>query len=96
MQKYAPEEILPGLEASTNAELGEAAKRIGTSIFHPVGTCAIGTVVDESLKVKGLSGLRICDASVMPRITSGNTNSPTLAMAQNFVGILKREEGLVG
>jgi choline dehydrogenase len=55
---------------------------IATTIFHPVGTAAMGTVVDPQLKVKGVSALRVIDASIMPRITSGNTNAPTMMIAE--------------
>ena len=86
LQRYAPEEYLPGPDAETEDELEEAAGRIGTTIFHPVSTCRMGVdddaVVDPRLRFKGIGGLRIIDASVMPSITSGNTNSPTLMIAE--------------
>jgi choline dehydrogenase len=88
MAKYAPEEFRPGSQFQTEAELAEAAGQIGTTIFHPVGTCRMGkdgdpmAVVDSQLRVRGVSGLRVVDASVMPFITSGNTNSPTLMIAE--------------
>ncbi|CAB3778841.1 Alcohol dehydrogenase [acceptor] [Pararobbsia alpina] len=85
---YRPEEYKPGPQYQTDAELAEAAGAIGTTIFHPVGTCRMGrpddpgTVVDSRLRVLGVDGLRVVDASVMPTITSGNTNSPTLMIAE--------------
>jgi choline dehydrogenase len=88
LQRFFPEEFLPGEEAETDAELAKAAGDIGTTIFHPVGTAKMGlrsdrmAVVDERLRVFGIEGLRVIDASVMPRITSGNTNSPTLMIAE--------------
>lgn len=88
MEKYKPEEYKPGVEFQTDDELVRLAGDIATTIFHPVGTCKMGAVddpaavVDSRLKVKGVSGLRIADASVMPTITSGNTNSPTLMIAE--------------
>jgi choline dehydrogenase len=88
LAQYGPEEILPGIQFQTQEELVEAAGKVGTTIFHPVGTCRMGTdndpgaVVDSRLRVIGLRGLRIADASVMPTITSGNTNSPTLMIAE--------------
>ena len=86
MQRYRPEEFKPGPQAETDGDLAKAAGDIGTTIFHPVGTCRMGTddkaVVDASLKVKGLEGLRVIDASVMPTITSGNTNSPVIMIAE--------------
>ena len=88
LSKYAPEEYRPGIHYRTEDELAEAAGLIGTTIFHPVGTCKMGrandpaAVVDSSLRVKNVQGLRVVDASVMPFITSGNTNSPTLMIAE--------------
>ena len=85
---YRPEELRPGAAAQSEEELVKAAGDIGTTIFHPVGTAKMGTdddrgaVVDARLRVRGLRNLRIADASVMPRITSGNTNSPTLMIAE--------------
>ena len=88
LAKYAPEEYRPGIHYRTEEELAEAAGLIGTTIFHPVGTCKMGrpddptAVVDSHLCVKNVQGLRVVDASVMPFITSGNTNSPTLMIAE--------------
>ena len=88
MQKYQPEEAKPGTQLQSEAELRQVAGDIATTIFHPVGTTAMGpdndpmAVVDSRLKVRGVSGLRVVDAGVMPRITSGNTNSPTLMIAE--------------
>ena len=83
---YHPEEIKPGPDIMSPEALAKAAGDIGTTIFHPVGTCKMGSdataVVDSSLRVHGLEGLWVGDASVMPTITSGNTNSPTLVIAQ--------------
>ena len=88
MKKYAPEEFLPGPAFQTDAELVTAAGNVGTTIFHPVGSCRMGraddadAVVDPQLRVRGIDGLRVIDASIMPKITSGNTNSPTLMIAE--------------
>jgi choline dehydrogenase-like flavoprotein len=87
---YKPEEYLPGAQVrdSDEAALDHAAGDIGTTIFHPVGTARMGreddarAVVDARLRVIGLQGLRVIDASVMPSITSGNTNSPTMMIAE--------------
>jgi choline dehydrogenase len=86
LARFSPEEFLPGAACQSDAELAEAAGRIGTTIFHPVGTCKMGgdplAVVDERLRVRGIQGLRVVDASVMPTITSGNTNAPTIMIAE--------------
>ncbi|MES2050164.1 MAG: GMC family oxidoreductase N-terminal domain-containing protein [Pseudomonadota bacterium] len=88
LQKFAPEEMKPGAKFQTEEELANAAGDIGTTIFHPVGTCKMGrsedlsAVVDSELRVLGIAGLRVADASVMPTITSGNTNSPSLMIAE--------------
>ena len=85
---YKPKEVKPGVEFQTDAELWKLAGDIGTTIFHPVGTAKMGpagdpaAVVDAHLRVHGVRGLRVVDASVMPTITSGNTNSPTLMIAE--------------
>jgi choline dehydrogenase len=97
LKKYSPEEILPGSEYRTDEELAMAAGKVGTTIFHPVGTCRMGVlndpdaVVDSRLRVIGLSGLRVVDASVMPVITSGNTNSPTLMIAERASAMIRED-----
>jgi choline dehydrogenase len=94
LAKYQPEEYKPGPDYQTEEELAEAASLIGTTIFHPVGTCRMGkiddplAVVDSELRVKGVRGLRVVDASIMPFITSGNTNSPTLMIAEKAAQLL--------
>lgn len=88
LPQYEPEEYLPNASYQSDRELETAAGMIGTTIFHPVGTCKMGdpsdemAVVDKELKVIGLEGLRVIDASIMPTITSGNTNSPTVMIAE--------------
>ena len=86
LQAFCPEEYLPGIELQTEQQLHEAAARIGTTIFHPVGTCRMGqdteAVVDAELRVHGIAGLRVADASIMPTIVSGNTCSPTLMIGE--------------
>ena len=95
LAKYRPREVKPGVQFETDAELARLAGDIGTTIFHPVGTCKMGAagdtqaVVDSSLRVRGVAGLRIADASVMPTITSGNTNSPTLMIAERAADWLR-------
>src|SRR6185503_5391885 len=89
LQKFKPVETLPGEQVGSedDAALAKAAGDIGTTIFHPVGTAKMGlpsdpmAVVDAELRVMGLEGLRVVDASVMPTITSGNTNTPTIMIA---------------
>ena len=95
MQPYHPEEYLPGPGVGDDdASLAKAAGDIGTTIFHPVGTAKMGlpsdrhAVVDERLRVIGLQGLRVIDASVMPTITSGNTNTPTIMIADKAAGMV--------
>lgn len=86
MKRYAPDEFLPGPAFQSDAELVTAAGNIGTTIFHPVGTCRMGrdadAVVDSRLRVHGVDRLRVIDASIMPTITSGNTASPTIMIAE--------------
>jgi choline dehydrogenase len=88
LKKYAPEEYKPGVQFQTDAELAKLAGDIATTIFHPTGTTQMARsdnpmgVVDTRLKVRGVAGLRVVDAGIMPRITSGNTNSPTLMIAE--------------
>ena len=77
---------MPGSEITTPDDLLAAIGRIATTIFHPAGTCRMGgdqeSVVDPQLRVRGVAGLRIADASIMPTITSGNTNAPTTMIAE--------------
>ncbi len=86
--KYDPVEFKPGAAYESDEDLIEAAGDIGTTIFHPVGTAKMGraddpyAVVDSHLRVRGVNNLRVVDASIMPTITSGNTNSPTLMIAE--------------
>ena len=91
---FSPKEHLPGAELQSEEELRHAAANLGTTIFHPVGTCAMGrvddagkaadpqTVLDSRLRVRGISRLRVVDASAMPSITSGNTNAPVMLIAE--------------
>ena len=91
---FKPQEYLPGAGLTSEEDLVKAAGEIGTTIFHPVSTAKMGrdsdpmAVVDVRLRVRGLTGLRIADASVMPRITSGNTNSPTLMIAEKAAELM--------
>jgi choline dehydrogenase len=99
LQKYAPVEYLPGASVrdGDEAALEKAAGDIGTTIFHPVGTARMGrdddasAVVDARLRVIGIEGLRVIDASVMPSITSGNTNSPTMMIAEKGAAMIAED-----
>ena len=92
LARYKPEEFKPGVQFQTDEDLARLAGDIATTIFHPVGTTKMGrtegpqsdpmAVVDSHLRVRGIRGLRVVDAGVMPLITSGNTNSPTLMIAE--------------
>ena len=86
LNAYSPQELKPGIEAQSDAELLQAAGDLGTTIFHPVGTCKMGSddmaVVNDRLCVHGVDNLRVIDASIMPTITSGNTNAPTIMIAE--------------
>ena len=85
-KQYEPEEYRPGAHITDDEELVKAGSDYTQTIFHPVGTCKMGqdnmAVVDEKLKVKGIQNLRVIDASIMPNITSGNTNAPTIMIAE--------------
>ena len=93
---YRPHEVRPGAQFQTDDELARLAGDIGTTIFHPVGTTKMGpvsdpmAVVDAQLRVHGVRGLRVVDAGVMPTITSGNTNSPTLMIAERAAAWMRR------
>ncbi len=98
LARFTPDEFKPGTQYQTDDELARLAGDIASTIFHPIGTCRMGpatdplAVVDPHLRVHGMAGLRIADASVMPTITSGNTNSPTLMIAERAAEwILARE-----
>ena len=99
LARFQPIEWLPGSQITSDDDMLDAARDIGTTIFHPVGTCAMGNnelaVVDDRLRVRGICGLRVIDASVMPTITSGNTNAPTVMIAEQgarFVAETGRRE----
>ncbi|ERI14062.1 MULTISPECIES: GMC family oxidoreductase [Brucella] len=97
LQKFHPEEFKPGPAYETQEQLEKAAGDIGTTIFHPVGTCRMGqdaeAIVDPRLRFNGIAGLRVADASVMPTITSGNTNSPTLMIAEKAAQMIIADNG---
>jgi choline dehydrogenase len=97
LKQYQPTEIKPGIQFQTDDELARVAGDIASTIFHPVGTAKMGqhtdplAVVDSKLRVHGIRGLRVVDASIMPTITSGNTNSPTLMIAEKAASWILQE-----
>jgi choline dehydrogenase len=95
LARFVPTEWLPGPDIDTDGALARAAGDLGTTIFHPVGTCKMGNddlaVVDDRLAVHGIAGLRVIDASIMPRITSGNTNAPTVMIAEQGAMFIKQD-----
>lgn len=97
LARYQPEEFRPGADVEDDAGLLNAARDLGTTIFHPVGTAKMGVdgdpmaVTDDRLRVRGMEGLRVIDASVMPRIVSGNTNSPTIMIAEKGAAMIRAD-----
>ncbi len=94
LEPFRPEEYKPGAHVQSDEEMLVSAGDLGTTIFHPVGTARMGidgdrnAVLDERLRVRGVDGLRVIDASAMPTITSGNTNSPTIMIAEKGAGMI--------
>jgi choline dehydrogenase len=95
LARFEPKEIRPGPESQAETELVHAAGDIGTTLFHPAGTCKMGSddkaVVDERLRVHGVAALRVVDASIMPAITSGNINSPTIMIAEKASDMIRQD-----
>ncbi len=95
MAQHSVEETLPGPEVVSDEALAEHARRFGTTIFHPVGTCKMGedprAVVDSRLRVHGIGGLRVIDASVMPTLTTGNTNAPTIMIGEKGAAMIRED-----
>ncbi len=97
LARFRPEEYRPGPHLTSDEDLLRAAGEIGTTIFHPVGTARMGpdgdrlAVLDERLRVRGIDGLRVVDASAMPRITSGNTNSPTIMIGEKGAAFVQED-----
>ena len=97
LEPYHPEEYKPGAHIQSDEEMLVSAGDLGTTIFHPVGTARMGidgderAVLDERLRVRGVRALRVVDASVMPTITSGNTNSPTIMIAEKGAAMILQD-----
>jgi len=96
MRPYVLEEYKPGPATATDAELLEFARNNGATIFHPVGTCKMGSdalaVVDERLRVRGVAGLRVVDCSIMPTLVSGNTNLPVIMIAEKAAAMILEDQ----
>jgi choline dehydrogenase-like flavoprotein len=89
MRGYVVDEFLPGPQVRTDEDWLAFCREAGDTVFHPTSTCGIGTVVDERLRVKGVAGLRVIDASVMPAVPSGNINAAVIALAEKGADLVK-------
>ena len=91
--EFRGKEIFPGTIDGSDAELMSFIRRKAETVYHPVGTCRMGadmtSVVDDTLRVRGIAGFRVIDASVMPKIVSGNTNAPTIMIAEKAASLIK-------
>jgi len=96
LARFSPREYKPGTDMQSDADLLHFARDISTTVFHPVGTCRMGqddmAVVDDRLRVRGIAGLRVADASIMPTLTSGNTNAPAIMIGEKAADMI-REDG---
>ena len=95
LDAYGLTEVLPGADTLSESALDEFIQKNARTVYHPVGTCAMGvheqSVVDPQLKVRGVSGLRVADASIMPTIVSGNTNAPTIMIAEKAADMILQD-----
>jgi choline dehydrogenase len=100
MQRYAVEEILPGPHTCSEDELEDFVRQTGVTNHHPASSCAMGTgsnsVVDPRLRVHGVSGLRIADASIMPSVVAGNTNAPSIMIGEKAAAMILEDAGRCG
>jgi choline dehydrogenase len=94
---FRGEEIAPGLDVQSDEAIRAYIRQTGDTIFHPVGTCKMGhdrlAVVNSQLQVHGVQGLRVVDASIMPTITAGNTNAPTIMIGEKAADMIKAAHG---
>jgi choline dehydrogenase len=95
LARFVAEETFPGVAAQTDEDLLDHARRTGSTIYHPIGSCRMGddpsAVVDPSLRVAGVQGLRVIDASIMPIVTTGNTNAPTIMIAEKGAAMIRED-----
>jgi choline dehydrogenase len=95
MAPFIVEEFTPGADYQSDSELLDRARTISQTIYHPVGTCKMGAdplaVVDDRLRVRGITGLRIADASIMPAIVSGNTNAPVIMIGEKAADMIRKD-----
>ena len=93
MDRYRAFEMTPGTAVQTDEEWLDFARRNGQTVYHPIGTCKMGhdpmAVVDDRLRVRGIGGLRVIDASIMPTLISGNTNAPALAIGMRAAELIR-------
>ena len=90
MRNYVEAEFMPGESVRSDDEWLAYCRETGDTVFHPTSTCSMGTVVDEKLRVKGIDGLRVIDASVMPAVPSGNINAAVIAVAEKGADLVKQ------
>ena len=95
MAQHSVVETVPGPSVTTDEQLADYTRNNGGTIYHPVGTCRMGadpaSVVDERLRVRGIGGLRVIDASVMPTLTTGNTNAPTIMIGEKGAAMIRED-----
>ena len=94
LREYVSAEELPGAKLQSDDELLAFVREYGETVFHPTSTCSMGSVVDERLRVKGIAGLRVIDASVMPAVPSGNINAAVIAVAEKGADLVKQDASL--